>query len=102
MALATTSRQAVCYLNVFRQPVYTIPMTIMADNTSSTNVAENPIKNPRTKQINVAYHSTRKHLIRKYFTLSYVPSNDNTADLMTNEVNSVAHHVQTQCLGLSE
>ena len=46
MALATTSCQAVWYLNAFMQLAYTILMTIMADNTSSINVAENPINNP--------------------------------------------------------
>ena len=74
----------------------------MADNTSSINVAENPINNPPTKHIDVAYHFTRERLIRKSFTLSYVPSNDNTADLMTKEFNSVAHDGYTQRLGLSE
>ena len=59
MALATTSRQAVWYLNAFTQLGYTIPITIMADNTSSINVAENPINNPRTKHIDVAYHFIR-------------------------------------------
>ena len=102
MALATTSRQAVWYLNAFTQLGYTIPITIMTDNTSSINVAENPINNTRTKHIDVAYHFTREHLIRKSFTLSYVPSNDTTADFMTKGLNSVAQHGHTQRLGLSE
>ena len=92
MSLATTCRQAVWYLNAFTQLGYNIAITIMADNTSSINVAENPINNPRTKHIDVAYHFTREHLIRKSFTFSYVPSNDNTADFMTKGLNSVAHH----------
>ena len=83
MALATTSRQPVWYLNAFTQLAYTIPITIMADNTSSINVAENPITHPQNKQIHVAYHLTREHLIRKSFTLSDVLSSVNTADLMT-------------------
>ena len=74
----------------------------MADNTSTINVAENPIHNSRTKHIDVAYHFTREHLIRKSFTLSYVPSNDNTANLMTTGLKAVAHHGHTQRLGLSE
>ena len=102
MALATISRQAVWYFNAFRQLGYNIPITIMADNTSCINVAENPINNPRTKHIDVAYHFTREHLIRKSFTLSHVPSNDNTADLMTKGLNSVAYYGYTQRLGLSE
>ena len=102
MALATTSRQAVLYLNAFTQLGYTIPITIMADNTSRINVAENPINNPRTKHIDLAYHFTSEHLIRKSCTLPYVPSNDNTADLMTEGLNCVANHGHTQRLALSE
>ena len=102
MALAPTSRQAVWYLNAFTQLGYTTRITIMAANTSRIKVAENPIHNPRTKHIDVAYHFRREHLIRKSFTLSYVACNDNTAKLMTKGLNSVAHHVHTQRLGLSE
>ena len=102
MALATTSHQGVWYRNPLTQLDDTIPIKIMADNTCSMNVAENPITNPRAKHIDVAYPFTREHLICKYFTLSYVPCNDNTADLITKAFNSVAYHVHTQCLGLSE
>ena len=102
MALATTSRQAVWYLNAFTQLGYTLPIMIMADNTSSINIAENPINNPLTKHIDVGYHFMREHLIRKSFTLFYVPSNEKIADLMTEALNSVAHHGHTQRLRLSE
>ena len=92
MALATTSRQGVSYLNAFTQLRYAIPITIMADNTSSIKVAQNPINNPQMKHIEIAYHFKREHLICKACTLSYVPSIDKTADLMTKGLNSVPHH----------
>ena len=72
MALATTSRQAVRYLNAFTQLGYTIPITILADHSSSINVAENPINNPRTKHIHVAYHFTREHLMRNRLYSRYL------------------------------
>ena len=75
---------------------------IMADNTSSSNVAENATHNTRTKHIDVTYYFTREHLICKCFTLSYVPSNHHTADHITQVLNSVAHHEHTQRLGLSQ
>ena len=102
MALATTSRQAVWYLNAFTRLCHTIPITIMADNTSCINVAKNAINHPRPKCIDVAHHFTREHLIRKSFTISYLPSIDNSADLMTKGLNSVAYHGHTQCLGLAK
>ena len=102
MALATISGQAVWYLNAFTQLGYPIPITIIADISSSINIAENPINNPRTTYIDVTYHCTSKHLIRKSFTLEDVPPNDNTADLMTKRLNSVAYHGHTQRLGLPD
>ena len=102
IALATISREAIWYLNAYTQLGYTMPITIMADNTSSINIAEHPINNPRTSDIDVAYHCTREYLICKSFTLSCVPYNDNTANLITKGLKCVAHHGNTQRLGLSE
>jgi len=102
MALATTARQALWYINGLSQLGFTIPVELKADNTSSINVAENPINNPKTKHIDVSYHFTREHLIRKSFTLSYVPSGENLADIMTKGLPSVLHNRHTQGLGLTE
>ena len=102
MALATTFGRAVWYPNVFTLLGYKIHITIMADDTSSINVTENPINNPGTNYIDVAYHFTREYLIPKAFTLAYVLSNVNTPDLITKRSNSVFHHEYTQCLKLLE
>ena len=102
MALATTCRQAVWYLYGFTQLSYSIPMMIMAANTSSSSVAENPINNPGMKHIDDSYLFIREHRIRKAFAFPCVPSNDNTADLMTKALNSVGDHGHTQRLDLSE
>ena len=72
----------------------------MADDITSINVAENPIKNPPNKNINVGYDFTTENFIHKSFALSQVPSNDNTADLLTEGLNSVANHGHTQRLGV--
>jgi len=102
MALATTARQALWYINGLSQLGFTIPVELKADNTSSINVAENPINNPKTKHIDVSYHFTREHLIRKSFTLSYVPTGENLADTMMEGLPSVLHQGHTQGLGLRE
>ena len=102
MILATTSRQAVWYLNEFTHPGYTINITIMADNICSSKVPENSITNAQTKHFDHAYHDIREHRICKRFTLSYVASNDDTADPMAKGLNSVAHIIHTPHLVLSE
>jgi len=102
MALATTAQQALWYINRLSQLGFTIPVELKANNTSSIYVAENPINNPKTKHIDVSYHFTREHLIRKLFTLSYVPTGKNLADIMTKGLPSVLHQRHTQGLSLTE
>jgi len=102
MALATTARQALWYINRLSQLGFTIPVELKADNTSSINVAENPVKNLKTKHIDVSYHFTREHLICKSFTLNYVPTSKNLADIMTKGLPSVLQQRHTQGLGLTE
>jgi len=102
MALATTARQALWYIYGLSQLGFPIPVELKAGNTSSINVAENPINNPKTKHIDVCYHFTREHLIRKSFNLSYVPTGENLVDIMTKGLPSVLHNRHTQGLGLTE
>ena len=102
MALATTARQALWYINGLSQLGFTIPVKLKADNTSSINVAENPINNPKTKYIDVSYHFTREQLIRKSFTLSYVLTGQNLANIMMKGLTSVLHQRHTEGLGLTE
>ena len=102
MALATTARQALCYINGLSQLTFTILVELKANNISSINVTENPINNPKTKHINISYHFTREHLIHKSFTLSYVPTGENLADIMTKGLPSVLHNRHIQGLGLTQ
>ena len=102
MALTTTFHPAVWYLDAFTQVASTIHITIIADNTSSINVADNPINYPRSEHIDVGYHFTRDHLICNFSALSHAPANDNSAYLMAKKLNSVYHHLHMQRLGLSE
>jgi len=102
MALATTARQALWYINGLLQLGFTIPVELKADNTSIINVTENPINNPKTKHIYVSYHFNREHLIRKSLMLSYVPTGENLAVIMMKGLPSVLHQRHTQGLGLTE
>jgi len=102
MALATTAWQALWYINRHSQLGFTIPVKLKAINTSSINVAKNPINNPKTKHINVSYHFTREHLIRKFCILSYGPTGENLTDIMTKGLPSVLHQRHIQGLSLTE
>ena len=91
MALTTTARQALQYINGLSQLAFTIPVELKADNISSINIADNPINNPKTKHTDVSYYFTRKHLICKSFTLSFVPTGENLADIVTTGLPSVLY-----------
>jgi len=95
MALATTAQQALWYINRLSQLGFTIPVELKANNTSSINVAENPINNPQTKHIDVSYHFTREYITCKSFTLSYIPTGENLTDIMTKGLPSVLHQRHT-------
>jgi len=102
IALSITSQQALWYINALSHLGHTVTVHIQADNTSFTNVAETLVNNPRTKHIDVTYHFTREQLIRKSFSLSYVPSGQNTADLMIEGLSPVDHYHHVNTLGLTE
>jgi len=102
MALATTARQALWYINRLSQLSFTIAVELKANNTSSIDVAENLINNPKTTHIDISFHFPREHLIRKSFTLSYVPTGKNLADIMTKGLSSVLYQRHIQGLALTK
>jgi len=95
MALATSARQALWYINGLSQLGFTIPVKLKADNTSSINISKNLINNLKTKHIDVSSYFTREYLICKSFTLSYVPTGRNLADIMTKGLPFVLHQRYT-------
>jgi len=102
MALSITARQALWYLNAFTHLGYSIPVHLRVDNTSSIYFAETLVNNARTKHIDVAYHFTREQLLRNSFTISYVPTGENTADIMTKGLPPVIHYTHMNSIGLTE
>jgi len=91
MVLATTAHQALWYINRVSQLGFTIPVELKADNTSSINITKNPINNHKTKHIDISHYFTSEHLICKLFILSYIPTDENLADIMTKGLPSVLH-----------
>jgi len=101
MALSLTARQAIWYMHGFQQLKLTIPIHLKCDNTSGIKLAENPILHQRSKHIDVHYHFSREHLLAKHFTLTYVSSKENIADIMTKGLDRELHQKFTQQLLLT-
>jgi hypothetical protein len=62
------------------------------------NGGENPDLHQRSNHIDVHYHFTRENLLFGTFTLEYVQSNDNVADIMTKGHSQELHYKFLQLL----
>lgn len=56
---------------------------IYSDNTGALSLLKNVISSPRTKHIDVAYHFAREAAMEGKVDISYIPSEDNAADMFT-------------------
>ena len=57
--------------------------TISVDNKSAIQLAKNPTFHDRSKHIDTRYHFVRECVERKDVDLTYVKTNDQTADIFT-------------------
>ena len=99
MALSLASRQAVWYQHAFQQLNLPLDIHMNCDNQSGIKIAANPVHHHKTKHIDVHYHYTRECLLKNIFTLSYVPSEDNSTDLMTKGLKPDPHQYLVNCIG---
>jgi hypothetical protein len=59
------------------------PILIYADNQGSIFIKSNPVQEICTKHIDVKYHYVRECIADKKIVLYHVPTEDNTADIIT-------------------
>ena len=99
MALSATARQARWYLNGFKELKIQVPITLKCDNTSAIDISHHSIVSERSKHIDIHYHYIRECLLNQKFTLEYVGTSDNLADVFTKALDAVKHEKFTQSLG---
>ena len=59
------------------------PVTLFVDNQSIIAIAKDPIRNQRTKHIDIKYHFIRSEIKNGRIAMNYVPSQENMADIFT-------------------
>ena len=92
MALSLTARQAIWYQHAFEKlRLDPIPIRLLADNQSGIKLAQNLVLHQRSKHIDVHYHFAREHLLARHFSLDFVPTGDNIADIMTKGLTKESH-----------
>lgn len=59
------------------------PITILMDNQGSISLTQNMSVNARNKHIDIRYHFVRDAVSHKSIALSYIPTSDQVADVLT-------------------
>ncbi|KAK6136956.1 hypothetical protein DH2020_029301 [Rehmannia glutinosa] len=62
--------------------------TIWCDNVSAINIAQNPVHHNRTKHIEIRHHFLRDCVSKRKIEISFVPSQDQLADIFTKPLTS--------------
>jgi hypothetical protein len=64
------------------------PPILWCDNIGAITLASNPIYHARTKYIEVGYYFIREKILHKDLSASYIPTQDQYADIFTKGVTS--------------
>ena len=64
-------------------------VALLCDSTSAVSVAKNPVLHSTTKHIEVRYHFLRDNVEKGNISLSYVPTQDQLADIFTKPLDQV-------------
>ena len=59
------------------------PTVIYCDNQSCIKISSNPVFHDRSKHIDIRYHHIRDCVQRRIMLLSYIPTEDQDADILT-------------------
>ena len=82
----TASKEAIWLSNVLKEILHTsntTPIHLLVDSSGSISSAHNEPINDRNKHIDIRYHFVRHPIADKKITMSYCPTNDQTADILT-------------------
>ena len=99
MALSATARQASWYVNGIKELDVRVPIVLKCNNTSTIDLSHHTIISQRSKHIDIHYHYIRECLLNSKFTLEYIKTSDNLADIFTKALDAVKHKEFTQLLG---
>ena len=76
------------------------PIKLYCDNKSAISIAHNPIQHDRTKHVEIDRHFIKEKLEEGLVCMSYVPSGNQLADVLTKGLNSSNFHEIISKLGM--
>ena len=65
------------------------PVSIYGDNQGAIALVKNPVTHNKSKHIDIKFHFIREKYSKRIIELTYIPSSDNLADLMTKPATKV-------------
>jgi putative hemolysin len=76
------------------------PVTLFCDNQGALNTIVSGVSKASTKHIDVRFHNSRHAYASGILNCTYIPSNENTADICTKALPAVQHKVLMGKLGM--
>ncbi|CAG4955863.1 unnamed protein product [Colias eurytheme] len=105
MALSEACKEAVYLRNLIIEisggEIVNTPVNLLSDNQSSQKLACNPLFHRRTKHIDVRHHFIRECIVKELVNISYIPTSEMPADILTKSLCSEKHYKFIKMLGLS-
>ena len=74
--------------------------TVYCDNTSAINISKNPVQHSRTKHIEIQHHFIRELVKNGTFTLEFIHTDDQKANLSTKPLGSKCFEFLRQNIGV--
>lgn len=78
------------------------PIILWEDNMGCINIANNPSSHKRSKHIDIKYHFSRERVETKDICVSYIPTDEQVADIMTKPLDRVKFLRLRLNMGLNE
>jgi hypothetical protein len=102
MAAVHSGKEAIWFRTLLADLGFPIdgPIPIFADNQSSLAVAKNPQHHTRMKHIDIKWHWIREQVAKGQVDLRFIPTSENTADLLTKGLDRNKHTYLRRKLGL--
>ena len=86
--------------DIWQQPNPDAPVPLLIDNQSAIAIARNPKFHDQTKHIEIQYHFLRQQYESKALELTYVPTGDQVADVLTKALAQEKHQRFTANMGM--
>ncbi len=103
MALASASKEAIWFANIFNftVPNYPTPSPlIMVDNQGAIKMARNDSSSIRTKHIDIQYHFVGDSLEKKLISVDYCATSEMAADILTKPLDKIKQEKMKRILGI--